>query len=82
MRRGAFSLHRGIMGRLVVAEYRLLENNRNNHSLLMPTTTINPRREGQWLTRSFQIDWTTVAMVIGLLASLIAVLFFARRDRD
>jgi hypothetical protein len=28
----------------------------------------------------FQIDWTTVAMVIGLLASLIAVLFYGRRD--
>jgi hypothetical protein len=27
-------------------------------------------------------DWMTVAMVIGLLASLIAVLFFGRRDRD
>jgi hypothetical protein len=27
-----------------------------------------------------QIDWTTVAMVIGLLASLIAVLFYGRRD--
>jgi hypothetical protein len=27
------------------------------------------------------IDWTTVAMVIGLLASLVAVLFYGRRDR-
>jgi hypothetical protein len=29
----------------------------------------------------FQIDWTTVAMVIGLLASLIAVFSFVRRHR-
>ena len=27
------------------------------------------------------IDWITVAMVIGLLASLVAVLFYGRRDR-
>jgi hypothetical protein len=26
------------------------------------------------------IDWTTVAMVIGLLALLVAFLFYARRD--
>jgi hypothetical protein len=30
----------------------------------------------------FQIEWTTVAMVIGLLASLIAVFSLARRLRD
>lgn len=30
----------------------------------------------------FHIDWTTVAMVIGLLALLVAFLFYARRDRD
>jgi len=30
----------------------------------------------------FEIDWTTVTMVIGMLASLIAVVFYARRDRD
>jgi hypothetical protein len=30
----------------------------------------------------FQIDWTTVAMVIGLLASLAAVLYFGRRQLD
>jgi len=30
----------------------------------------------------FEIDRTTVTMVIGLLASLIAVVFYARRDRD
>jgi len=27
------------------------------------------------------VDWTTVAMVIGLLASLIAILFYGQRDR-
>jgi hypothetical protein len=31
---------------------------------------------------AFQIDWTTVAMVIGLLASLIAVFSIARRYRN
>jgi hypothetical protein len=30
----------------------------------------------------FQIDWTTVAMVIGLFAALIMVFLYARRDRD
>jgi NO-binding membrane sensor protein with MHYT domain len=30
----------------------------------------------------FQIDWTTVAMVIGLLASFIALGFCARRQRQ
>ena len=29
----------------------------------------------------FQINWTTVAMVIGLLASLIVVFSFVRRRR-
>jgi hypothetical protein len=29
----------------------------------------------------FEIDWTTVAMVIGVLASVVAVLFYGRRDR-
>jgi hypothetical protein len=28
-----------------------------------------------------QIDWTTVAMVIGLLASVTGVIFYGRRDR-
>jgi hypothetical protein len=27
-----------------------------------------------------QIDWTTIAMVIGLLVSLMGVLFFGRRE--
>jgi len=30
----------------------------------------------------FQIDWTTVAMVIGLLTALMAVLFYPRRQRN
>jgi hypothetical protein len=30
----------------------------------------------------FQIDWTTVAGVIGLLVSLIAVLVYTRRHHD
>jgi hypothetical protein len=57
----------------------LLERNRNNHSLLISTTTINPlRREAKMVDSFFlQIDWTIVAMVIGLLASLIAVFFSA-----
>jgi biopolymer transport protein ExbB/TolQ len=28
----------------------------------------------------FQIDWTTVAMVIGMLVAIVAVLFYGRRD--
>jgi hypothetical protein len=38
---------------------------------------------GKAMADSFflQIDWTTVAMVIGLLASLIGILFYRRRDR-
>ena len=31
---------------------------------------------------AFHIDWTTLAMLIGLLAILIAVLFIVRRNRD
>jgi hypothetical protein len=30
----------------------------------------------------FHVDWTTVAMLIGLVASVLAVLVFARRDRE
>jgi positive regulator of sigma E activity len=30
----------------------------------------------------FQIDWTIVAMLIGLFAALIVVFLYARRDRD
>ena len=30
----------------------------------------------------FEIDWTTVAMVIATLASVIGVLFYGRRDRN
>jgi hypothetical protein len=30
----------------------------------------------------FQVDWTTVAMVIGLLASLVAVFSFARQHPE
>jgi hypothetical protein len=29
----------------------------------------------------FQIDWTTVAIVIGLVASLVAGIVYGRRDR-
>jgi hypothetical protein len=32
--------------------------------------------------RVIDIDWTTVAMVIGLVAALIAIFFYARRHRD
>jgi Na+/H+ antiporter NhaD/arsenite permease-like protein len=28
----------------------------------------------------FQIDWNTVAMVIGMLVAIVAVLFYGRRD--
>jgi len=31
---------------------------------------------------AFHIDWTTVAMVIGLFATLIVVFLYARRNRD
>jgi len=30
----------------------------------------------------FHIDWTTTAMVIGLLTALIAVFFYAQRERN
>jgi hypothetical protein len=30
----------------------------------------------------FQIDWTTVAAVIGLLASVTGVICYGRRERD
>jgi hypothetical protein len=30
----------------------------------------------------FEIDWTTVAMVIAMLTSVIAALFYGRRDRN
>jgi hypothetical protein len=33
-------------------------------------------------TFAFQIEWTIVGMVIGLLTALIAVLFYARGPRD
>jgi disulfide bond formation protein DsbB len=38
---------------------------------------------GKAMVDSFflHVDWTTVAMVIGLLASLIAILFYGQRDR-
>ena len=66
-----------------MTECRFLESNRNNHSLLVPTQQAILFAERQMVESFFlQIDWTTVAMVIGLLASLIAVLFFGRRDRD
>jgi hypothetical protein len=29
----------------------------------------------------FEIDWSTVAMVIGVVVLLVAVLFYGRRDR-
>jgi hypothetical protein len=29
----------------------------------------------------FQIDWTTVAIVIGLMAALVAGIVYGRRDR-
>jgi hypothetical protein len=64
-----------------VTECRFLESNRNNHSV--PTQQAILFADRQMVESFFlQIDWTTVAMVIGLLASLIAVLFFGRRDRD
>jgi hypothetical protein len=64
-----------------VTECRFLESNRNNHAV--PTQQAILFAERQMVESFFlQIDWTTVAMVIGLLASLIAVLFFGRRDRD
>ena len=33
-------------------------------------------------TFAFQIEWTAIGMVIGLLTAVIAVLFYARRHRD
>jgi hypothetical protein len=33
-------------------------------------------------TFAFQIEWTIVGMVIGLLTALIAVLLYGRRHRD
>ena len=32
--------------------------------------------------RVIDIDWTTVAMVIGLVAALIVIFFYVRRHRD
>jgi hypothetical protein len=55
----------------------------SGHGLKDQFVDLKQQRNWAWFSHiaRMHIDWMTVATVIGLLASLIAVLFFGRRDR-